>query len=329
MKPTLRLGLLITLALYTTILISCKESGKSPALSSKLNDSIYVWEKSELKYAKEYNTYLTATTKDVSIHTEKTLQNTYYPWKANLNKLQADSFLTYLEKNLKPEKDYKSAFGELPSINAEYIALEKNFIMASLLSCKLAEYNLTNSQGQKIIIDQNDVSINVNIGRISFTLAKWDLQGQHIKGEAILELAIPYNIYKTEIKATDRFKTIGFGPTKITILEKENNILHYSVEDDKNYYTNTLIDSCMSSAHKLSFPEYFYHKLREKPNLSYTQFVADSAYFELGKKWKEDPKRVRIAYFESCDPGTVYIYGYQRTELLKRLIKIPIDANIK
>lgn len=328
-KSTLTRGSLRVLLLCTITHISCKESGGLPELSPQLNDSIYVWEQSKLKYAKEYNTYLTVTSKDTSIHIEKTIQNTYYPWKANLDKKQADSFLTYLKKNLKADKNYKSAFGELPTINADYTALEKNYIMASLLSCKLAGYSLTNSKGQKINIDENQVGINVNIGSLGFSLAKWDLHGQNIKGEVTLEITLPYNLYRAEIKPTDKFRTLDLGRTKISILEKENNILHYLVDDDKNYSTDVLIDSCMSSSHRFSLPEYFYYKLRKKPNLTYTQFIADSVYFELGRRKKEDPKRVRIVYFESCDPGIINIYGYQRTELLKKLITIPLDTKIR
>ncbi len=329
MKFTLKRGSLLPLIFYTVINISCKESSRLPELSDKLNDSIYVWEQSKLKYAKEYNIYLTATSRDTNIRTEKTIQNTYYPWEANLNKQQVDSFLNYLGKNLKAEKDYKSAFGELPFITADYAALRKNYIMASLLSCKLTGYKLTNSNGQQIDIDDNEVGININIGSISFSLAKWDLQGQNIKGEVTLEITLPYNLYKTEIKPADKSRVLDLGTTKITVLEKENNILHYTVENDGNYSTDVLVDSCMSSKHRFSLPEYFYHKLREKPNLTYQQFIADSTYFELGGTMKKDPKRVHIVYFESCNPGIIFMYGYQRGEHLTKLITIPIDTKIR
>lgn len=143
-----------------------------------------------------------------------------------------------------------------------------------------------------------------------------------------LEITIPYNIHKIELKPGDKLKKFDFGTTKITVLEIENNVVHYTVDDDQAYSTDILIDSCMSSSHRLSFPEYYYNKLRAKPILSYKQFVAETSYFELGKHWKKDPKRVRVVYFESCNPGTVYIYGYKRTEVSKKLITIPIDAEI-
>ena len=323
----------LAIFIFGTLFMSCKDSKKesknNPALSNQLNDSIYVWERSKLKYADKYHSYLIATSKDVTIQTVKELQYTYYPWKAELNKQQVDSFLVYLEKNLAIEKKvYKSAFGELPSIKTYYTETYKNEISANLLNCRLTHYNLTNSRGEKIEIEDDRVSINRNVGSISFGLAKWDLQGQKIHGEATLEITIPYNIYKVEVKPGDKSKTLAFGPTKIRVLEKENNVLHYAVEGDNDYSTDIVVDSCMATTHHLSFPEYFYQKLRMKPNLSYQQFVADSGYFEFGKKWKLDPKKVRVVYFESCDPGNIYIYGYRKTEVLKKSITIPIDAEI-
>ncbi|TDO23884.1 hypothetical protein [Pedobacter duraquae] len=326
MRSNLQRYFLLGLVIFVIACKPTKETEKLSVLSNQLNDSVYVWEKSKLRYADQYHSYLLATSKDTSIHTTKALENTYYPWKVNLDKESAASFLLYLEKNLAAEKDYKSAFGELPSIGAEYIPSERNFIMADLLTCKLSKYNLTNSKGQKITIDEEDVSINKNVGAINFTLAKWDLQGQKIKGEVTLDITLPYHIYNINLKPVDGAKTFDFGTTKINVLRFENNVLHYAVEDDLGYSTDILVDSCMSSKNRISFPRYFYNKLIARPNLSYKQFINDSTYFELGKKWKKDSKRVRVVYFESCDPGIIYLYGYQRTEVLKKSITIPIDA---
>jgi len=311
------------------IQLSCKQTEKASGLAHLLNDSIYAWEKSKSSYAGQYNSYLTATTRDTSIHTKKSLQHTYYPWKANLSKAQADSFLLYLERNLSTDRDYKSSFGELPSIGTAYTPSEVNYNMADLLSCRLVNYDLTNNKAEKIMIEEDEVSINRNLGAISFSLPKWDLQGQKIRGKVTLEISIPYHIHKIELKPGDRTKTFDFGATKINVLEIENNVLHYSIQDDQDYQTQVLIDSCMSSTHHLSFPSYFYDKVRAKPNLSYPQFVADSTYFELNRKWKKDTRRVHITYFESCDPETIYLYGYRRDEVSKKLITITIDAEIR
>lgn len=319
----------LSVLLFCTIVISCKHKDQFPALSNQLSDSIYVWEQSKLKYAREYDSYLRASSKDLSIHTEKSLQYENYPWKVNLNKEKVDSFLDYTERNLRVEKNYKSSFGELPSIGVSYYPLEENYVIADLLTCKLAKYNLNTSKGEKIKIDETDVSINKNMGSINFTLAKWDLQGQQIKGEVTLAITVPYHIYHVELKPGDRSKTFDFGSTKITVLEMENNVLHYQLQDDQLYHTDILLDSCMSSRNRISFPEYFYKKLRAKPNLSYQQFLADSVYFELGKKWKKDPKKVRVVYFQSCDPGRINVYGYQRTEVIKKEITVLIDAKIQ
>jgi len=315
--------------LLGTIVISCKHKDEFPALSNQLSDSIYVWEQSKLKYAQEYDSYLRATSKDVSIHTEKSLQFENYPWKVTLNKEKVDSFLAYVGKNLTVEKDHKSAFGELPNIDVDYPSLAENYVIADLLDCKLAKYNLSNSKGEKITIDDSDVSISKNMGSITFTLAKWDLQGQHISGNVTLAITAPYDIYHLELQPGDKSKTFDFGPTKITVLEMENNILHYQVQDHKLYATNVMLDSCMSSRNRISFPEYFYKKIRAKPNLSYQQFLADSVYFELGRKWKNDPKRINIVYFQSCDPGRINIYGYQHAEIIQKEITLPIDAKIQ
>lgn len=322
--------------LYTLLFIfslvnpvtSCKEKDTFPELSSVSEDSISNLEKSDIKYIHAYASYLRATTKDTGIDVEKKLQNEYYPWKVNLNKQKVDSFLVHLEKTLKPEKIYKSGFGEFPPIKSEYIPLHANYVMADLLSCKLGNYNLVNSNGKKITIDETDVSINKNTGSISFGLAKWDLENQKIKGEVTLEISLPYTIFKIEIKPEDKGKTFDFGSTTITILEVENNVLHYAVKDDADYYTNKLIDMCMTSTYPITFPEYFYTKIRQKPNVSYKDFIANAEYFELGKQLKEDTKKVHILYFDSCNPAAIYLYGYKKTEVSKKNITIPIDVEI-
>lgn len=308
--------------------ISCQKSNKFPELSPQLSDSVRVSEKSKLKYAGYYSAYLIATSKDTSIHADKDLQNEDYPWKVNLDKEKVNSFLDYLSHRLWAKKIYKSSFGEFSPIGAAYLPLDENKVMAKLLTCKLVKYNLTNTKGEKIIIDETDVSINGNLGSISFGLAKWDLQNQKIKGEVTLEITIPYKIDNIALKPADRSKTSKFGATKVDILEFENNVLHYSVQDYKDYELSILCDSCFTSKNYRELPQYVYSKFRMKPGLTYKQFIADSVYFELGKKLKKDPARVNVVYFESCDPKLINLYGYRRSDVLKKLITVPIDVEI-
>lgn len=311
-----------------SLIISCQKKEQFPELSNISSDSIYNLEKSELKYINAYAAYLRTTTKDAAIHVEKVKEHEYYPWKVNLNKQKVDSFLVHLENTLTPEKIYKSGFGEFSPIKSEYVPYEANYVMADLLLCKLGSYKLINSDGEKVTIDDNDVSINKNTGSISFGLAKWDLQGQKIKGEVTLEISIPHTVFNIAVKPEDKGKTLDFGSTRITILEMENNVLHYTVEDDENYFTDKLIDMCMTSTFPMTFPEYFYAKLRQRPNLPYKDFIAEADYFELGKQLKDDTKNVHVLYFDSCDPATLYLYGYKKTDVSKRDITIPIDVEI-
>lgn len=308
---------------------SCKNKNELPPLGQRLADSIYVYENSGLPSSNGYKAYLRATSTDSTIHTEKEVTNTYYPWKVNLNKGMVDSFLVDLEKNLKVEKNYKSASGEFSSIGADFIADDKNNVMSTLLTCKLAAYDLKNSKGEKIIIDVPEVSINKNLGRLDIGLAKWDLNNQHIKGEVTLEITIPYKIEHIEVKPGDRNKSFPFGGTKIDILEFQHNAMHYRLGDSENYEVSVLIDNCMGSTSTIRFPQYFYEKLRMKPNLSYKEFIADSVYFELGTKLKKQPFNTTIIYRDSCDPDLIYLYGFRKSDLLTRRIKVPIDTYIK
>ncbi len=322
--PKLALIVLIFLSLAT----SCSVTPGYPELNQFSSDSIYRINKSEIKYSNGYASYLRLTTKDPGIHVGKELQYDYYPWKEQIGKLKADSFLAHLEKTLKPQKNYKSAFGELPYIESTYTPIMANNVMAELLMCKVVQCDLRNSSGDSITLDENEVSINKNLGVISFGLAKWDLQGQSIKGNVTLELSLPYEILKVEITAKDKGKTLTFGHTEISILEVENNVLHYSVKNDDKYSVSPALDSCMSSSYQFKFPGYFYDKLRMKPNLTYKEFIADSVYFELGHKLRDDVKIVRTVYFSECDPAKIYLYGFKKSEVLTKRIKIPIDAKV-
>lgn len=81
------------------------------ASSDQRSDSLEKFYDSDLKYANGYYSYAKTTSKDTTIHLEKEVTNAYYPWKVNLNKQMVDSFLVDLQKNLKADSVYKSAFG--------------------------------------------------------------------------------------------------------------------------------------------------------------------------------------------------------------------------
>lgn len=316
------------LVFITFILFSCQKTAKYPALSNQLADSISKLDNSDIKYAGKYAVYENVTTKDATIQVDKALGNTYYPWKVNLNKQMVDSFLTHLEKNLKVDSVYKSSAGEFPSIEAEFVEAHENYVMSDLLKCKLVAYNLTNDRGEKIVIDQTDVGINKNAGAISFNPAIWDLQNQKLKGDVTLEISIPYHIDEIEVKPGDQHKTFPFSATKIEIIELQDNVLHYKVQDEKDYITEPLVDNCNGTKSILSFPEYFYDKLRMKPNLSFKEFVADSVYFELNKLWKKEARNIHVIYFYECNPDLVYLFGYKKTDIATKRITIPINVKI-
>ena len=317
--------------IFASVFLSCKNNSYADLLP-RTTDSIYAWEKSKLEKAPQYEYYLIATSKDTSLHTEQSAQaaidisKTYYPWKVKLSKQVTDAFLATLAKDLKADKDFKSSFGELPDISAAYTPIAENTAMAELMTCRLTKYNLTNSKGEKLSFDNDFVGIANNMGHISLNIAKWDLQGQKIKGEVTLELTIPYQIYGIEVKQGDRSKTFNFGSTKITILERENNAFHYSVLDDAAYQTKIWNESCMGENYHTAYPQHLYDKFRAKPDVSYQQFVGDLQYFELNRKPKPDTKKVRVVYFHSCAPETIYLFGYKRTAVSKRLITVPIDV---
>ena len=320
--------LFYVILLITSISFSCQKSSKYPALSNQLADSISKFGNSDVKYAGKYAVYENVTSQDATIQVDKEYTNTYYPWKVNLNKQMVDAFLSHLEKNLKVDSVYKSSAGEFPDIEAEFVEAHQNYVMTDLLKCKLVAYNLTNDRGEKIIIDETDVSINKNAGAISFNPAIWDLQNQRLKGSVTLEISIPYHIDKIELKPGDQHKTFPFSDTKIEIIELQNNVLHYKVQNEKDYVTEPLVDNCNGTKSILSFPEYFYDKLRMKPNLSFKEFVADSAYFELNKLWKKEVKNIHVIYFYQCNPDLIYLFGYKKSEIATKRITIPIDVKI-
>ncbi|MEO5911740.1 MAG: hypothetical protein ABIP95_12685 [Pelobium sp.] len=323
---SLILVVVITLCLTFACSSNNAPTAKFKTLIQLSVDSVNKADTIKRKYASHYDTYLKVTTNDSLANVEKIWEYTRYPYKMNLTKEKVIPFVDHILKTIETEKDYKSAFGELSNIGFKYEADFTNYAMADLLTCKVVAYDLKNTKGKKIKLDDDEVSISKNDGSVIFSLAKWDLQGQHIKGNVTLEISVPYHIVNVDVHLNDKNKTLVFGDTKIDIIEMQNNALHYEVKDDEKYNVDYIIDSCgVGSTANLRVPSYFYQKLRNKPNLGYNEFLKDSVYFELGKKWKEDKNRVKILYFYSRNPSTVHLYGYKKTEMITKQVTIPID----
>lgn len=321
--------LFLFILLLCCVQVACRNAGKYAPLRHYSSAKIEELEDRALRDQLRYARYLRTVSTDPDIHTKKEQQQENYPWKAGLSKQTADDFLSYLQRTLTAEKVHESAFGEMGWIESRYSPLMANEVMADLLTCQVVNYNLVNSKGEKITLDGMDVSVNKNYGALAFELNKRGLARQKITGEVALEITLPYTLFKTEVRPGDGGKKLDFGPTRIQILEAEDNVLHYQVEDDKDYETKYLIDNCSANTAYYVSDNNFYLKARKKPDLSYDEFVKDSLYFKPKGTGKTSSDKVRILYFKTCDPTLIYLYGYQKSQCSRRTVTIPINVDIQ
>lgn len=347
----------ILLLIILFSITACQSKKEYPDLIDK--ESIYSDKDYNKKHFQDFTVYEDVTTKNSKKPKAKNLTKKQYPWDVSAPKKRTEETLSQIEKSITAITDPASDYSKEPSSSIYFYSLINNFYTKQQLSeyektgnittqtslldyieAKVKNYQLTNEKNEKIKLNTNVLGLNIGgfeekngkmLQVIAFeTMGMRNSKYLRLKGFVDIEIEIPVEYEKIEVTKKDigdKFKIAG---QKIQILEFDDNVIHYKLFNSSSKKFSIYIDNCNGSYGGVTIPENIYKKFRNNQGLDYNSFLKKHKEFGLDKiETKNEGDFVSTLKSDDCQIERVFFYYPIDSELVKKIIRVPVNIQIK